>query len=132
MPCPNHNSCSSCSGTSPCLRIASHLFAGRAGKRTAALVQLNPKLLSPRNLFRSPGIWNFDTGILKNFRLPWESKKLQFRAEFFNLFNHSNLYVNPGLNNFTGPGTLITANRGVLPDSREERRNIQLALRFAF
>jgi hypothetical protein len=99
---------------------------------TAALGQLNPKLLSPRNLFRSPGIWNFDTGILKDFRLPWEGKKLQFRAEFFNLLNHSNLYVNPGLNNFTGPGTQITGNRGVLPDGREERRNIQLALRLAF
>jgi hypothetical protein len=32
--------------------------------------------------------------VLKNIPLAREGVKLQFRAEFYNLFNHPNLYVN--------------------------------------
>jgi hypothetical protein len=112
--------------------------AGAASPLTcsANLNQLTPKLLSPRNLFRTPGIWNLDTAILKDFRLPWEGKKLRFRAELFNPFNHSNLYATSGSNQFAGSGpagtSIITASRGLTNDGRQERRNIQLALRFTF
>jgi len=94
-----------------------------------------PGLFSTRNLFRTPGYWNFDAGVLKNFKLPWESMNLQFRAEFFNLFNHSNLYADPNTN-FLGSGEVL-ARRGV-PPSHElygtpfDRRNIQLGLRLNF
>ena len=103
---------------------------------SANLNQLTPKLLSPRNLFRTPGIWNIDTAVLKDFRLPWEGKKLQFRAELFNPFNHSNLYAVAGSNQFVGSGpagtAIVTASRGLTNDGRKERRNIQLALRLTF
>ena len=99
---------------------------------TAQLNNLQPGKLSPRNLFRTPGIWNIDTGILKNFKLPWEGKKLQFRAEFFNLFNHSNLYAAAGTNQVTGATSQVLAVRGVTNDGHLERRNIQIALRLAF
>ena len=100
---------------------------------TAQLNNLQPNLLSPRNLFRTPGIWNIDTGVLKNFKLPWEGKKLQFRAEFFNLFNHSNLYAVAGTNQITANGaSQVTGARGLTNDGHVERRNIQLALRLAF
>jgi hypothetical protein len=37
---------------------------------------------------RAPGIFNFDMGIHKQFRLK-EGLKLEFRSEFFNIFNHT-------------------------------------------
>lgn len=99
---------------------------------TAALFNLFPQMLSGRNLLRTPGIWNMDTAILKDFRLPWEGKQLQFRAEFFNLFNHSNVYVVAGTNQFIGAGSVVTAARGLTNAGGKERRNIQLALRFTW
>jgi hypothetical protein len=42
-----------------------------------------------RNFFQGPHIWNLDIGVLKNFRIT-ERWQFQFRAEFFNLFNHPN------------------------------------------
>jgi hypothetical protein len=43
-----------------------------------------------RNRFRGPMHWNVDYSIFKNIPLT-ESVKFQFRAEFFNFFNHVNL-----------------------------------------
>jgi len=52
-----------------------------------------------RNLVRGPGVNNWDFSIFKNFEFPWfgrrsglaagESATLQFRAEFFNGWNHT-------------------------------------------
>lgn len=99
---------------------------------TARLNNVQTNLLSPRNLFRTPGVWNADLALLKDFRLPWESKKLQFRAEFFNLFNHSNLYAVAGQNVFAGPASTVIAKRGLRNDGVVERRNIQIAVRFTW
>ena len=51
------------------------------------------------NNITGPGINNWDFSIFKDFKIPWfgkganslgaESANLQFRAEFFNLFNHT-------------------------------------------
>jgi len=46
-----------------------------------------------RNAIRGPGFWNFDFGVVKRFNLT-ERVNLQFRAEFFNAFNHPN-FENP-------------------------------------
>lgn len=44
-----------------------------------------------RNSFEGPGLVNFDFSILKNTYLgPGERANIQFRVEFFNLFNNSN------------------------------------------
>jgi hypothetical protein len=43
-----------------------------------------------RNLLKGPGSINWNASAFKNFRIT-ERKRLQFRAEFFNLFNHTNL-----------------------------------------
>lgn len=99
---------------------------------TAFLANIRTDLLSPRNLFRTPGYWNIDAAVFKNFRMPWEGHQLQFRAEFFNAANHSNLYALPGTNQFTGGTSFVTGARGVRPDGTNERRNIQLALRYQF
>jgi Carboxypeptidase regulatory-like domain len=36
-----------------------------------------------------PGFVNTDFSVIKQFALPWENMGLNFRAEFFNLFNHA-------------------------------------------
>ena len=43
-----------------------------------------------RNVVRGPGIENVDLSLFRNFTLG-EARRLQFRAECFNLFNHANL-----------------------------------------
>jgi len=62
-----------------------------------------------RAFFHGPGINNWDLSLQKDTRLT-ESKTLQFRAEFFNAFNHAQ-FVNPS-GNFTSPifGTVTNAN----------------------
>jgi hypothetical protein len=47
----------------------------------------------PRNLFPDSGFKNFDFSIAKNWHLG-ERVQAQFRAEFFNIFNHPN-FANP-------------------------------------
>ncbi|HEV2664288.1 MAG TPA: TonB-dependent receptor, partial [Blastocatellia bacterium] len=99
---------------------------------TARVSNLQPQLLSPRNIFRTPGFWTFDFGLHKSVKLPREGMNLQFRSEFFNFFNHSNVFINPGTNLFTGADSSVTANKGLFPGGGKERRNIQLALRLTF
>lgn len=55
-----------------------------------------------RNTFRRPGTQYHNLALAKNFALPKifgrEGAKLQLRAEFYNVFNHANLYVDAGTN----------------------------------
>lgn len=52
---------------------------------------------SGRNQYYGPGLANYDLALAKSFRL-WsglgEQTRLEFRADFFNLFNHTN-FANP-------------------------------------
>jgi hypothetical protein len=43
-----------------------------------------------RNVARSSGFWQADLGIYKEFPLPREGARVEFRSEFFNLLNHTN------------------------------------------
>jgi len=107
---------------------------------TQAIQALNPQLETRPHTLRTPGFYDTTFAILKDFALPREGTKLQFRAEFFNLLNHSNLYAQPGTGNYSGPGsTPVIAKKGLPPALalsnffiEPERRNIQLALRFMF
>ena len=61
----------------------------------------NPKLFtregigqqgtSNKRFFHGPGVNNWNLALLKDIRLT-ESKSLEFRAEFFNVFNHAQFY----------------------------------------
>lgn len=56
---------------------------------------------APRRFFHGPGIDSFDMALLKNTQLR-ENLDLQFRAEFFNVFNHTQfLGVNGNVNSPT-------------------------------
>lgn len=77
-----------------------------------------------------PGLNNIDFLAAKNFRLS-ERHNLQFRAEFFNFFNHVNLGA-PGtyLLAPTTFGRITTASQG--PGHESGQRVIQLALKYGF
>ncbi len=89
-----------------------------------------PANMLPRNFFRGPGAWNLDVGVYKTTKIT-ERFSLQYRAEFFNAFNHSNLYVTLGDNDINGLG-FVSAKKGVRPVGLDERRNIQMALKLIF
>jgi hypothetical protein len=82
-----------------------------------------PAGMTRRNAFRGPGAWNLDAGIYKRFSLG-ERFNLQFRGEFFNVFNHANLFIRGG-------ETDVSA-FDFVPAFRSGRRNVQLALKFTF
>jgi hypothetical protein len=44
-----------------------------------------------RGAIPGPGFWNYDFAALRNIALTEGSMRMQFRAEFYNLFNHANL-----------------------------------------
>ncbi|PYV68248.1 MAG: hypothetical protein DMG96_36990 [Acidobacteria bacterium] len=87
-----------------------------------------------RNTFRQPGTYYQDTAVLKNIPLPKEGMKLQFRAEFYNLFNHSNLYINGGTND-VNTSSFNRSNDQTVPGvtaSFRDNRQIVLALKLIF
>jgi outer membrane receptor protein involved in Fe transport len=89
-----------------------------------------PATMTRRNAFRRPGNYDITLGIYKNFPIKGEQYKLQFRSEFYNLFNHANLYVKGSAADFWAQD-YVPASRGVSSTSLE-RRNIQFALKFIF
>ncbi|MFZ3262488.1 MAG: TonB-dependent receptor [Terriglobales bacterium] len=96
---------------------------------------------APRDLVRGPGTWQTDMGLAKHIPLT-ERVGMQFRAEFFNIFNHPQLgqpqsTFNPS--NTTGFGSIInTVNLNtaivnpITPVGSGTPREIQFALRLSF
>jgi hypothetical protein len=80
-----------------------------------------------RNTFVGPGYVNTDFSAAKKTKIPWfvgnEGAQLEFRAEFFNVFNKVNL---TGVNNDIAGGGFGLAN-GTFP-----ARDIQFGLRIEF
>jgi len=72
-----------------------------------------------------PGFVNTDFSVIKHFLLPREGMRLDFRAEFFNLFNHPQ-FGEPG-SDFNSPATFGEINTTV-----NNPRVIQAALKLAF
>ncbi|MFZ1086163.1 MAG: TonB-dependent receptor, partial [Terracidiphilus sp.] len=56
---------------------------------------LSPFGNAPRNPGRTPAFYETDLDLNKKFNTPIESLKIEFRAEAYNVFNHTNLYL-PG------------------------------------
>jgi hypothetical protein len=54
---------------------------------------LSPFGDAPRNPGRTPAFYETDLALNKNFSTPIEGLKVQFRTEFYNLFNHTNPYL---------------------------------------
>jgi hypothetical protein len=77
-----------------------------------------------RNTFRTPGINNFDLSFLKNFPLG-EQRRLEFRSELFNAFNHTQYLFNKANN------TATYSTYDQVTQARDPRL-IQFALKFYY
>lgn len=76
-----------------------------------------------RNAFYGPGYFNFDFGVQKNVGLG-EQRRLEFRAEFFNLTNHPD---------FANPNSTVTSPLfGQILSTINNSRQAQLAGKFYF
>jgi hypothetical protein len=84
---------------------------------------------SGRNNYYGPGLTTVDFSAFKNFHFT-ERFKLQFRAEFFNIFNHTNFAAPNFLNDANN--SIGTTNVGVLGSTATPSREIQLGLKFAW
>ena len=85
-----------------------------------------------RGTFTGPGRFTFDLSLVKKVRLGEnENRTLQFRAEFFNLFNNVN-FGRPGTRIFVSPGGRTSGSFGVFRSTVTTSRQIQFALKIAF
>jgi hypothetical protein len=76
-----------------------------------------------RNALRGPSFTNWDFGLYKNFNVR-EDFRIQFRSEFFNLFNNTN-FGNPN-------GNITTANFGKVLGVVTTQRQIQFGLKLSY
>ena len=81
-----------------------------------------PSNMTKKDAFRGPGFWNVDFGLFKNFHIK-ENMRIQLRGEFYNIFNHANMFVD---------GASAEVNEGLIRGFKDGRRNIQLAVKFIF
>lgn len=97
----------------------------RAAFRTLTTTDSSGSLVG-RNTFFMDGVKNVDFGIMKIFRMPWESHSLIVRADLFNAFNHVQ---------FGFPSNNITAaNFGAITGlaTQYAPRSIQFSLRYQY
>src|SRR5215831_3266594 len=78
---------------------------------------------SGRNILRGDGLAQFDFTAMKQFRFS-EAKRLEFRAEFFNLFNTPT---------FAAPSTAVdVSSGGQVSSTLNAARTIEVALKLFF
>ncbi|MGE5694611.1 MAG: adenylyl cyclase, partial [Candidatus Sericytochromatia bacterium] len=91
-------------------------------------VFVNPTTAQPfggnerRGAVNGPGLWRYDMSLMKAFRIT-EGSAIQFRAEAFNIFNHTN---------FSTIGTSTTSSLFGKVTGTRDPRIVQLALKFTF
>lgn len=83
-----------------------------------------------RNTLISPSVFNMDVSLRREFLLD-SKRRLQFRADLFNLPNHPNL-TSPSAVVFSGRSGNRTSTAGRISRTATTSRQIQFALRFSF
>ena len=86
-----------------------------------------------------PGLFNWDLAAAKTFPIWKERTRLQFRADFFNLFNHTN-FANPVHDESSANfgkivqtlGTAVATSVGTTGGAYGATRQIQFSMRLAF
>lgn len=84
-----------------------------------------------RNVLEGPGYKQVDLGISKLFAIR-EGHNLEVRAEFFNAFNHPNLYFTNLEIGRTATTRIVNPGSGIGPRNAFEQRSIQIGLRYSF
>jgi hypothetical protein len=82
-----------------------------------------------RNTLVGPGFANFDSTLVKSTTIT-ERLKMDFRAEFFNIFNHANFAL-PSSSIFASNGTYL-GSAGHISATVTTSRQIQLGVKFIF
>lgn len=101
-----------------------------------------------RNILTNPSRWNWDMGLFKHFAINRERQSIEFRAEAFNVFNHtqweplggsnspnSNSYTAScyaGPNNSPGDPSCIAGSVFLHPTAAHNPRILQLGMKFIF
>ena len=131
------------SGAIPTDYTNPNLAFGNAGAPGLGYFSVQPPTghvgTSGRNPFYGPALINYDMSAVKSFRLWNEASALQFRADFFNIFNHTN-FANPDHNQadktfgqiIQTVGTVTATSVGTTAGPFGGPRQIQLALRLTF
>jgi hypothetical protein len=99
----------------PCAFV--HAAAGELGNSNRA------PLYGPRFV-------NTDLSFIKHFALPYEGMRVDFRAEFFNAFNHAQFYLQGGSSGMQDVNA--GSSFGVVNGTVNNPRVIQFALKFIF
>jgi hypothetical protein len=87
---------------------------------------------APLNPFVGPGVENFDTSLAKDFALgSGESRRLQFRLETYNTFNHAQFTAVANTANFNSEGQQVNQLFGQYTAAAPSRR-VVLALKLYF
>ena len=95
----------------------------------AALPILSPFGNAARNPLRNTAFYETDFALNKRFSTPVESLKLEFRSEFYNVFNHTNLYLP---NTLSGTAGAAATTGGGIITSTFQPRVIQFALKVLY
>jgi len=125
----NHYIKTECFGVPAAPTLA--FYAANCDPRFAFPSCLNLRGNLGRNTVIGPGLVNFDFSLFKNNRVKKISDtfNIQFRAEFFNILNHTNF--SPPLDNrniFDSSGSPI-GNAGLITSTQTPSRQIQFALK---
>ncbi len=97
--------------------------------KSASGALLSPFGNASRNPGRTPAFYQTDLALNKKFTTPVERVKVEFRTEFYNIFNHTNLYLpSSGLGGTLGG----TPTSGGVISSTFEPRIIQFGLKVMF
>ena len=139
----NHNSYADCTGN-PYSGVTDQATGPSGYVGTGSGYFLNPSAFSipsdgqfgtcaPRG-FHGPGLWDTDLSLFREFRIS-ESKRVEFRTEFFNAFNHPN-FQNPSPS-AGSPGSFkvestISPILGAGSGGPGDPREIQFALKLYF
>jgi hypothetical protein len=84
-----------------------------------------------RNDLFGPSYVDLDLSLQKDFALPLENSKLQFRFDAFNALNHPNFNVPGRVATFNSAGVQTSPTFGVVT-SAQDPRELQFALKFMF
>jgi hypothetical protein len=78
---------------------------------------LSPFGNASRNPGRTPAFYETDFDLNKRFNTPIESLRIEFRAEAYNIFNHTNLYLPGAISGSQGTTSANAGTGGTVPVS---------------